>query len=304
MNARGSISKALRDAWRKNGPEIRGFVNGAIPSFVTQRSPRDVLDGVPVFCYHLVEAESFAADLEFLRANGYRTLRGTDLIGYLQGEQAIPERSVLLTVDDGPRNFFDVALPLLQRHQLQMTAFIAPGLHAFAAVEEDTEARPMTWEELAAAHATGLVEFQSHTLESRFVPEWPAPAALSGCKPELEAARRGSPLAFADDLRQSIELIQARLPGTVVNQLAFPMYLGNERAMDEASRVGIAACYWGLVPGRSLNRPGDSPLKISRVSDEFLRRLPGQGRISLGDLLDVRRRRIQSARAWRARYAG
>jgi hypothetical protein len=47
MNARGSISKALRDAWRKNGPEIRGFVNGAIPSFVTQRSPRDVLDGVP-----------------------------------------------------------------------------------------------------------------------------------------------------------------------------------------------------------------------------------------------------------------
>jgi peptidoglycan/xylan/chitin deacetylase (PgdA/CDA1 family) len=304
MSEQRSISRVVRDAWRKNGPEVKGLLNGAIPAFVTQRSPRDVLDGIPVFCYHLVESEAFAADLEFLSINGYQTLRGRDFVDYLQGNCTLPERSVLLTVDDGPRNFFDVALPLLKRYEARITAFIAPGLHAFAAAEEDTEARPMTWEELAAAHATGLVEFQSHTLESRFVPDWPAPAALSGCKPALEAARRGAPLAFAEDLRRSIELIQSRLPGTVVNQLAFPMYLGNQRATREASAIGIAACYWGLVPGRPLNRAGDSPLAISRVSDEFLRRLPGQGRISPRDLFGVRRRRIQAARAWRARYGG
>jgi hypothetical protein len=38
------------------------------------------------------------------------------------------------------------------------------------------------------------------------------------------------------------------------------------------------------------------------MSDEFLRRLPGDGRISVRELLRLRMGRIQAARAWRRRY--
>lgn len=296
--------KALRSAWRKNESEVRGLFNGALPKFVTAASPRDIVHGVPVFCYHLVEPEQFEADLAYLAQNGYRTLRGQEVIEYLCRERELPERSVLLTFDDGPLNFFEVAFPLLERYEAHATAFIAPGLHADAATEQEQQARPLTWEEIGRIHGSGLVDFQSHTFESRFVPSWPMPAALSGCRRSIESGRRGAPLTVREDIAQSRRLIESRLAGAVVNQLAFPMYLGTPDAIEDARAAGIEACYWGLRPGRALNHPGDSPYYISRISDEFLRRLPGSGRISWRDLLRARVHRIRSAREWQRRYGG
>jgi peptidoglycan/xylan/chitin deacetylase (PgdA/CDA1 family) len=299
-----AVLSALQNAWRKNRSEICGLANGAIAEFVTARKPPDVLDGVPVFCSHLVEAEQFEGDLDFLARNGYRTVRGRDLLDHLSGRRVLPDRSVLLTFDDGPRNFHDVAFPLLARYRAHAISFIAPGLHAAAAEEENTEARPMTWEEIIRIHESGSVEFQSHTMESRFVPDWPTPMPLAGCKPALENSRRGKPLQLRDDLLRSRAMIEARLAGAAVNQLAFPMYLGTESSIEEARALGFEACYWGLLSGRPLNRPGDSPFHVSRMSDEFLRRLPGVGRISLRELLRVRIRRIRAAREWRQKFAG
>ena len=294
--------KPITNAWRKNSAELLGFWNGAIPDFVRARRPAEFLGGVPVFCYHLVEAEWFEADLDFLKRNGYHTLRTGQLTDYLNGVSIVPERSVLLAFDDGPRNFHAVAFPLLQRYQARAVAFIAPGLHADAAADSSMSERPMTWEEMTAIHATGLVEFQSHTLESRFVPKWPLPAALSGCDPVLEASRRKPPLSFAEDLSASQQMIEARLPGAKVDQLCFPQYLGTREAVGVAESLGFRGCHWGLTAGRPLNRKGDSPFFISRVTDEYLRRLPGAGRISLRELLQQRMHRIQSARAWRQRF--
>jgi hypothetical protein len=162
----------------------------------------------------------------------------------------------------------------------------------------------MTWQELELAHASGLVSFQSHTLESRFVPTWPTPVPLSGCDPSLEAARRRAPLTFEEDLLASRRTLEQRLPGARVDQLAFPMYLGTQASVESARRLDFTACYWGLIPGRPLNRKGDSPFFVSRLSGEFLRRLPGRGRSSLRDLAGERIRRIRTARAWRRRFAG
>ena len=128
------------------------------------------------------------------------------------------------------------------------------------------------------------------------------PAALSGCDPVLEARRRKAPLSFAEDLAASQKMIEARLPGTKVDQLCFPQYLGTSEAVSVAESLGFRGCHWGLTAGRPLNRKGDSPFFISRVTDEFLRRLPGTGRISLRELLQQRVHRIQTARAWRQRF--
>ena len=293
----------VREAWRKNAPEAFGLLNGALPDFVTARRPRRDVVGVPVFSYHLVESDSFEADLEFLAINGYATLGGSDLVAYLSGARSPAGRSVMLTFDDGPRNFFDVAFPLLKRFNARAVAFIAPGLHADADRDDELGARPMTWQEMRIIHASGLVEFQSHTYESRFVPCWPMAVPLAGCDPLLEHSRRREPLQFDADLAMSRKEIEEHLPGTSVDQLAFPMFVGTSAAVAAARGLGFRACYWGLTPGRPLNRPGDSPFFVSRLSDEFLRRLPGVGRISIRQLLHGRLQRIKAARAWRRRTA-
>jgi peptidoglycan/xylan/chitin deacetylase (PgdA/CDA1 family) len=251
-----------------------------------------------------VEPEQLQADLEFLRTNGYRTLSGDEFLDHLNGAGAIPERSVMLTFDDGPRNFYAVAFPLLRRFSARAIAFIAPGLHAEPGADDLLADRPMNWRELEEIHATGLVQFQSHTLESRFVPEWPAPVPLAGCLPKLEQARRGRPLDLREDLVRSRELLEARLRGACVDHLSFPMYLGTPAAVDIARSLGFRACYWGLIPRRPLNRAGDSPFFVSRMSDEFLRRLPGERRVSIRQLIRERMHRVQLARAWRRKNLG
>ncbi len=55
---------------------------------------------------------------------------------------------MLLTFDDGPRNFFDISFPLLARYRAHAIAFIAPGSACERGNDPDTEARPMNWEEI------------------------------------------------------------------------------------------------------------------------------------------------------------
>jgi len=297
------LREAFAAAWRKNSPELFGVWDGSLPKFVTASRPPDQCGGVPVFSYHMVQAAELEADLAFLKTNGYRTLRANEFLEYLAGTWDPRAPAVLLTFDDGPRNHFDVVFPVLERYAANAIAFIAPGLHEDAEQDAATDARPLSWQEIKTMHASGRVEFHSHTLESRFVPRWPAPAPLAGCDPVIERTRRGPPRPLAEDLALSRERLEHRLPDARVDQLAFPLYRGSDTAVRVALEVGFRACHWGLIPGRPVNRPGDSPFFISRLSDEFVRRLPGSGRIPLGKLFRNRLKRIQRARAWRRRFA-
>jgi hypothetical protein len=295
------LLQALKDSWRKNAPEVIGLFDGSMPAFITAARPRDTLAGIPVFCYHLVEAEQLGADLEFLRRNGYRTLNGDEFLEALQ-PSAQTQRTVLLTFDDGPKNFYDVAFPLLKQYGAHAIHFIAPGLHADR-YDTHADTRPMTWQELLTIHQSGLVQFQSHTLESRYVPKWPMPAALAGVEPRIESSLRKPPLSLAEDLAQSRQVLETKLPGLAVKHMSFPMYVGTPEAVETARAQGFSACHWGYLPKRPLNRPGDSPYYISRLSDEFVRRLPGSGRVGFTDLFRERARRVQVAKAWRRRFA-
>jgi hypothetical protein len=296
------VKATLQNIWRKNAQEIVGLFDGSLPSFVSARRPADDLPGIPVFCYHLISAEQFGADLEFLKRNGYATLLPDEFLNYLLSSQTPPPRAVLLTFDDGPKNFYDVAFPLLREYSARSMAFIAPGLHAESVESDNTDARPMTWPEIREIHASGLVSFQSHTLASRYVPAWPRSVPLVGCAPAVENRRRQSPVPLVQDLGLSKQSIESQLSGASVRHLSFPMYNGTEAGVEAARSQGFAACYWGYLPGRPLNVAGASPFHISRVGDEFVRRLPGEGRITVRGMYSERRRRIKAGREWRRQF--
>jgi peptidoglycan/xylan/chitin deacetylase (PgdA/CDA1 family) len=297
-----SVITVFKNIWRKNAPELIGLFDGSLPGFVAASRPRDTFVGIPVFCYHLITAEQFGADLQFLQRNGYATLSPQEFLEHLVSARPVPPRSVLLTFDDGPKNFFDVAFPLLREYSAKAMAFIAPGLHAETVEADNTDARPMTWPEIREVHASGLVSFQSHTFASRYVPAWPKSVPLVGCAPAIENRRRQPGLPLSEDLALSKQGIENQLPGSAVRHLSFPMYLGTEEGVAVARSLGFEACYWGYLPGRSLNVSGASPFFISRVGDEFVRRLPGEGRISVRAMLSERGRRVRVGREWRRQF--
>ena len=58
----------------------------------------------------------FARQLQYLKDNGYHVLSADELYAFVQNRQALPPRSVLITIDDGFRSVYDIAYPILREH--------------------------------------------------------------------------------------------------------------------------------------------------------------------------------------------
>src|SRR5690606_9912496 len=116
---------------------------------------------VPVFCYHVIQGETFEHDLMHLRDGGYVTIDADQLLDHLCQRKAAPSRSVVLSFDDGARNLYEVAFPLLRRFGMKAVAFVAPRFHDEAQSMATREDRPCTWAEIEEMHASGLIDFQS-----------------------------------------------------------------------------------------------------------------------------------------------
>jgi peptidoglycan/xylan/chitin deacetylase (PgdA/CDA1 family) len=82
------------------------------------------------------------------------------------GAAASPDGStsnpVVVTFDDGTTDLVDVALPILERHQVPATVYVATR-HIDEQLPWPADGQPMTWAGAKEMAATGLVTIGSHT---------------------------------------------------------------------------------------------------------------------------------------------
>jgi peptidoglycan/xylan/chitin deacetylase (PgdA/CDA1 family) len=119
---------------------------------------------VPILCYHrlaeqcktnlCLTVDAFKRQIEYLKDNGYRAITMTEFFGFLQYRHGIPTRSVVITFDDGYRSFYDIALPILQKHGYKATLFVYTD---FIGHSKDA----LTWKQLKQIKAEGF-EIGSH----------------------------------------------------------------------------------------------------------------------------------------------
>ena len=93
---------------------------------------------IPILLYHSLSAEAtepyrrfsmdpgqFAEQMEHIAAGGYTSLTVAQLLAALGGPiDAMPERPIVITFDDGFEDMLSVALPILTRLCLRSTAYI------------------------------------------------------------------------------------------------------------------------------------------------------------------------------------
>ncbi|MEW5988558.1 MAG: polysaccharide deacetylase family protein, partial [Chloroflexota bacterium] len=72
-----------------------------------------------------VEPAAFREQMAYLAANGYTTIDLYDLSLAITGKQTLPPRPVILTFDDGYRDAYENAFPILKEFGLEGTFFIA-----------------------------------------------------------------------------------------------------------------------------------------------------------------------------------
>ena len=88
---------------------------------------------VSVLMYHHVlrnggfiasSVDEFRAQMSFLARDGYRTLSAAEFIAYKNGELKVPKKSVFITFDDGWKDNFIYAYPILHEFGLRATIFL------------------------------------------------------------------------------------------------------------------------------------------------------------------------------------
>ena len=119
---------------------------------------------VPILCYHrfgsdegkmVVSPKAFAQQMEFLKQNGFRPVRLTDLSGFLQGKRALPKRAVVITMDDGYASMYQHAYPVLKQYAFPTTVFVYTD---FIGAKD-----ALTWGQMQEMVASGLVDVQAHS---------------------------------------------------------------------------------------------------------------------------------------------
>ena len=240
---------------------------------VVRRPPR----GVVVLLYHRVGRRSelevdlptglFAEQLECLAASGRVATLDTCLDALTRPGLPDPTSDadddrddlIAITFDDGTADFVEVALPLLERHRLPVTLYLATGF-----VEERRpfpgDATPLSWAALRDAGSTGLLTVGSHTHSHALLDRLP-------------------PAEVASELDRSRALIETHL-GHAPAHFAYPKAVRGSGDAEAAVRARFrSAALAGTRPnpygGTDPYRLARSPIQLGDGMTWFRRKLDG-----------------------------
>jgi peptidoglycan/xylan/chitin deacetylase (PgdA/CDA1 family) len=108
------------------------------PMAIAREVPSELMDAAQfpvILTYHSIsEGNSplkvspslFTEQMEWLKAN-VRVVPLGEVVAALAGRRPLPERTVVLTFDDGFRDFYTTAVPVLRRLRLPATVFLPSG---------------------------------------------------------------------------------------------------------------------------------------------------------------------------------
>lgn len=202
---------------------------------------------VPIMMYHYVRyvdagadplgyglsvtPEQLGAQLDWLGASGYETVRMDQLAACMSAAGACPARAVALTFDDGYMDAFTAALPLLQQHGAVATFYIVSGFVG--------QPGYMGWNEIRALRDAGM-EIGAHSVTH------PDLTTLAPADAQAQIAQSGATIA-------------AELGGPV-RSFCYPAGRFNETVVALAREAGYSSATTTVPDG-----PQNDPLALPRL---------------------------------------
>ncbi len=233
-------------------------------AFVTAPAP-DQAAIVPILMYHnlrdlpndaselqrtwTVAPKHFEAQMNYLAQRGFRTITMAQLIAHLRERQPLPVKPIVISFDDGWREQYTVAFPILKKYGLIGTFFVYTNPLGYGQF--------LTWTQLQEMAAAGM-DIQSHTLSH----------------PHL---RTLAPDAAMKEIAESKALLERRL-GKPVIAFSYPYGEYDPAVIEMLKRAGYASAVT-LATGYRQRADELFALRRIRVSyadtlEEFAGRLP------------------------------
>jgi len=182
-----------------------------------------------------VHPADFARQMRWLKRHGYETVTQRELFGALICGRPLGRRPIIITFDDGYRDAFSNASPVLRRLGMRGIAYVISGRVS------NGDRSFLTWSRLHALERRGI-EIGSHTVAHR----------------DLTTL---SDRAMLEDLVASRRTLERRL-GHAVPWLAYPFGAYDERVQRLARRAGYVLAV--TTRGGSL-QSAQEPLALRRL---------------------------------------
>ncbi len=138
--------------------------------------PVDGTIRVPVLMYHYIRINpvasdrlgyglsvtptDFAAQMEWIVKNGYHAVFPSELTAAMTQSAPLPTKPIVLTFDDGYRDFYDQAWPVLKQYGLKSSSAVITN---FADKGDRGDLQYMNWSMIKELDRSGMVEIASHT---------------------------------------------------------------------------------------------------------------------------------------------
>ena len=191
-----------------------------------------------------LDTAKFREQLEYLKNNNFKTLTMKEFKDWMYGEIELPEKSVLLTIDDGAlgtgKHNGNKLIPLLEEYKMNATLFLIAG-----------------WWDISNYQSPYLT-IQSHTFDMHQY--GPCGTGQINCATYDEAV---------DDLKKSIEIIKN------TDSFCFPFYNYNNTSLQAVKDVGFSLAFVG--GNRKATRSSNKflipryPIHQNITLDEFIR---------------------------------
>lgn len=193
-----------------------------------------IAGNIPVLTFHTIEdgpsvisfsPELFERFMRKLHRSGYRTVRLSDAAGLVRERKPFPEKSFVLTFDDGYRSVYGGAFPVLRKYRMTATVFLTVGDSENRGPQDRLPTlggrQMLSWGEIIEMKDAGI-DFGAHTVTH------PDLTAIDAARMEYE-------------IRGSKEIIENNL-GEPVLSFAYPYGKYDGRSLDIAGRYFGCAC--------------------------------------------------------------
>ena len=165
----GLISGYEDGTFRPKDPLTRAAAAALLDRTLTRTEtlPASPTVQVPVLMYHDVSdlgygysktPEQFRAQMQELKDAGFHTVSYTQLIDFVEQGTPLPEKPIVITLDDGYRSNYEYVFPILQELDMKAEIALIGGAIQYTSWG-------LKWDEVRQMQESGLVSFQAHTYQ-------------------------------------------------------------------------------------------------------------------------------------------
>lgn len=160
--------------------------------------------------------QSFEENIKILLENGYTFISMQELYDANSGKISLPEKPILITLDDGYYSNYEYTYPILKKYNVKASIYVVTNKVG----TEENGKKYLSWDNCLEMQNSGLVEIYSHSKRHLFYDRFPA-------------------RVVRDDVSESYKIIEQKLGKKNLKVFVYPYGAYTKDAVRALKLIGI-----------------------------------------------------------------